>query len=470
MQNKTITLVIFFVLLALSASLGYLNLYGIQRVSADKNSFDQQYTLDAISEYGTLADAPLLSPIANPDGNGDYLVDWNDVTGAISYKLEEADNDQFTPSLLLYTGSVSQYPVTGQHSGTWYYRVLASDGGVDSPWSNTESVYVAPDTPTPTSTNTSTVTPTPTSTNTSTVTPTPTSTNTSTSTPTQTATNTSTSTPTQTATNTSTSTLTQTPTNTSTRTPTPTATNTSTRTPTQTLTNTSTSTPTQTNTFTPTPSPTKTSTPTAPPTPTKGNTFLPIAYNNPYGVYVLPISFYYVSHNTMFIIGEVSNNTSDSLTWVKVTVNFYKAGGNLASTGDTYMRPIDLPAWGKGCFSISMDVPLNWSYYQFTAPIYNKSGTSSGLTIFNDSGLYNLTSRDYDIVGQVRNDGNQRSTKVGVSGTLYNASGVPVGCNHASIADLDPGQISSFAINFLSYYRDYKDVSYYRLRVADDMP
>jgi hypothetical protein len=199
-------------------------------------------------------------------------------------------------------------------------------------------------------------------------------------------------------------------------------------------------------------------------------TFLPIVYNSPYGVYVLPISFHYVSHNTMFIIGEVLNNTSDSLTWVKVTVNFYKAGGNLASTGDTYMRPIDLPAWGKGCFSISMDVPLNWSYYQFTAPIYNKSGTSSSLTIFNDSGLYNSVNRDYDIVGQVRNDGNQRSSKGGVSGTLYNASGVPLGCNHVSSTDLDPGQISSFAINFLSYYRDYKDVSYYRLRVADDMP
>jgi hypothetical protein len=129
-----------------------------------------------------------------------------------------------------------------------------------------------------------------------------------------------------------------------------------------------------------------------------------------------------------------------------------------------------LPAWEKGCFSISMNVPPVWSYYQFEIPTYYISGTSSGLTILNDSGLYKSVNGDYDIVGQVRNDGNQRSTNVGVSGTLYNASGVPVGCNHGNSTDLDPGQISSFAINFLGYYRFYNDVSYYRLRVAGDLP
>jgi hypothetical protein len=174
----------------------------------------------------------------------------------------------------------------------------------------------------------------------------------------------------------------------------------------------------------------------------------------------------------MFIVGEVLNNTSDSLTWVKVTVNFYEASGHLAGTGHTYMWPLDLPAWEKGCFSISMEVPPNWSYYQFEAPTYNISSTSSDLTIFNDSGLYNYANGDYDIIGRVRNDGNQRSTSVRVGGTLYNVSGVPVGCNYAYVnsTPLDPGQISSFAINFWGYYRYYNDVTYYRLRVAGDLP
>ncbi len=31
---------------------------------------------------------------------------------------------------------------------------------------------------------------------------------------------------------------------------------------------------------------------------------------------------------------------------------------------------------------------------------------------------------------------------------------VSLGCNHVSSTDLDPGQISSFAINFLSYFME----------------
>jgi hypothetical protein len=201
-------------------------------------------------------------------------------------------------------------------------------------------------------------------------------------------------------------------------------------------------------------------------------TFLPTVNLSRYGVHVLPNSFYYESHDIMFIIGEVVNNTSDTLTWVDVAINLFDSGGGFVDASHTYMWPLDLPAWKKGCFKIYMDVPPNWSYYQFEIPTYYTSDTSSGLTIFNDSGLYKSYNGDYEILGQVRNDGNQPSNSVGVSGTLYNASGVPVGCERASInsSDLNPGQISSFAINFLGYYRSYNDVSYYRLRVAGDLP
>jgi hypothetical protein len=202
-------------------------------------------------------------------------------------------------------------------------------------------------------------------------------------------------------------------------------------------------------------------------------TFLPLVNLSKPGVQVLPSSFYYVSHDTMFIIGEVLNNTSDSVTVVEVTIDYFDTGGHLVDTGHAYLWPLDLPAWEKGCFNISMNVPPSWSYYQFKTPTYYISATSLGLTIFDDSGLYNPGGNgDYDIIGQVHNDGNQRSTVVGVSGTLYNVSGVPVGCEHANVnsTNLDPGQISSFAINFWGYYRDYKDVTFYKLRVAGNLP
>jgi titin len=96
---------------------------------------------------GVTPAAPVLAAISNPDGDGAYLVDWNGVAGATSYRLEEDDNAGFTSPTVRYTGSSSQYQVSGQGTGRWYYRVRASGAGGDSPWSNTESVGVVPATP-----------------------------------------------------------------------------------------------------------------------------------------------------------------------------------------------------------------------------------------------------------------------------------------------------------------------------------
>jgi len=88
--------------------------------------------------------APILYTISNPDGDGDYTVDWSDVTGANTYTLEEDDNADFTSPTTRYSGSDSQYAVSGQAAGTWYYRVKASNAAGDSPWSNVESITVQP--------------------------------------------------------------------------------------------------------------------------------------------------------------------------------------------------------------------------------------------------------------------------------------------------------------------------------------
>ncbi len=85
---------------------------------------------------------PILNDISNADGDGDYIVDWSDVTGADTYILEESDNADFTNPSTVYAGSDSEYTVSGQDGGIWYYRVKASGVAGDSDWSNTESVTV----------------------------------------------------------------------------------------------------------------------------------------------------------------------------------------------------------------------------------------------------------------------------------------------------------------------------------------
>jgi hypothetical protein len=89
----------------------------------------------------------VLAPISNPDGDGAYLVDWNDVPRATSYKLQQSSNPSFAPATAVYNGPNSQFSVTGQQGGTWYYRVLAANDKGEGPWSNTQSVVVKPGAP-----------------------------------------------------------------------------------------------------------------------------------------------------------------------------------------------------------------------------------------------------------------------------------------------------------------------------------
>jgi hypothetical protein len=85
---------------------------------------------------------PALGAISNPDGSGDYTVDWSDVPGAEFYILEEDDNPAFSTPITPYAGADSQVSITGQSVGTWYYRVRASCGAGDSDWSNPRSTVV----------------------------------------------------------------------------------------------------------------------------------------------------------------------------------------------------------------------------------------------------------------------------------------------------------------------------------------
>jgi hypothetical protein len=95
-----------------------------------------------IESTGVVPLAPVLEPIENADGDGDYLVDWAAVTNATSYRLEEDDNPEFTSPTVRYTGASTQYQVSGKGPGLWYYRVRASNGFGSSLWSDTQSAGV----------------------------------------------------------------------------------------------------------------------------------------------------------------------------------------------------------------------------------------------------------------------------------------------------------------------------------------
>jgi subtilisin family serine protease len=121
----------------------------IQSTAVDLGSpgWDQYFghgRIDALAAVGGSPGlgAPTLQPMSNPEDDGDYVVDWSDVADAASYTLQEDSAASFPLPQDRYVGPVSEFGVTGQGEGVWYYRVRASRGDCNSPWSNIESVTV----------------------------------------------------------------------------------------------------------------------------------------------------------------------------------------------------------------------------------------------------------------------------------------------------------------------------------------
>lgn len=84
----------------------------------------------------------ILNTIANDDRNGDYTVSWTQADGATNYILEEANDAAFTNPSVIYQGPNMSYEVKNHASGTVYYRVKATTTGLESGWSNVQSVVI----------------------------------------------------------------------------------------------------------------------------------------------------------------------------------------------------------------------------------------------------------------------------------------------------------------------------------------
>ena len=78
-----------------------------------------------------------------------FTANWNNVNGAIDYRLDVSTNNNFTTYVPGYqdldVGNVTSFPVTGLSAGTHYhYGVRANNGCAISPNSNVRSVKTKP--------------------------------------------------------------------------------------------------------------------------------------------------------------------------------------------------------------------------------------------------------------------------------------------------------------------------------------
>jgi hypothetical protein len=98
--------------------------------------------ISATPGTGVSLNPPSLIDPGTEDHDGIYYVNWSSVAGATSYVLEEDDNSGFTYPTESYSGSGISYQVTSKAKGTYYYRVKATTSGMESSWSNIESITV----------------------------------------------------------------------------------------------------------------------------------------------------------------------------------------------------------------------------------------------------------------------------------------------------------------------------------------
>jgi hypothetical protein len=219
--------------------------------------------------------------------------------------------------------------------------------------------------------------------------------------------------------------------------------------------------------LTPTPSPTPLSTPTPTPTLTPTATSTPL----PAGVLILSSNTIVPYGNTLYVIGEVLNNTGSSVGFVRINATLRDANGNVVDSDYSYAFITIISAGMKSPFRVIFFSPPSWSTYDLVATWDTTSAQTYPLELLNSTSYFD----DYDefhVVGEVRNQYSEDRTSVEAYVTLYNVYGqvIGVGSTYTNPNDLVPGQTASFDVGISSWVGapDRNQVASFALLVLDD--
>lgn len=180
-------------------------------------------------------------------------------------------------------------------------------------------------------------------------------------------------------------------------------------------------------------------------------------------------NFFSYSGKLLFIVGEIKNNSSQYLRFIKAGGSIFSNDGKLVDADSTYTYKSTLAPGEKTCFKLMFSNTEGATHYYLEQPTYSSIGAPlPKITPYNHSGFYNQTYNRYEIVGMLRNDSGHSVSYVQPVATLYNSAGEVIGCDYTFVnsTHLAAGQSSAFKINFS--WNDYHDVALYRLQVNND--
>jgi hypothetical protein len=199
--------------------------------------------------------------------------------------------------------------------------------------------------------------------------------------------------------------------------------------------------PTQTPTPTNTPSPTPTLTPTPTQTPTLTST--PVSS----GVVVLSsyASVPYEWSSSLYIVGEVINNTASNVRSVQISGTLRDTNGNVVDSDYTYSDIYVLSSGMKSPFLMIFFDPPPWATYELVVTWSTTSEQPYSLEILNYNSYFDSYDA-YHVVGEIRNQYAENRTFIEAYVTIYDIHGkvIGVGSSYTNPYNLTPGQTASF--------------------------
>ena len=200
--------------------------------------------------------------------------------------------------------------------------------------------------------------------------------------------------------------------------------------------------------------------------------FLPLALrSDEQQVKILNNSSMYIEKSEieiLHIVGEIANDSPDSIHNISLTALLYPANGTTAITTIHASPFISALAPGeKTCFNLYLEKPKAYARYEFAKLSYEVGAkpTSTFETRQVTAG-WDEDNDWYMLSGQVQNVGATPSAEARVIATLYDANGTVIGCDQTFVSyeSENPFSVGTFSLYFMD--RLYDQVNAYRLQVV----
>jgi len=205
--------------------------------------------------------------------------------------------------------------------------------------------------------------------------------------------------------------------------------------------------------------------------------FLPLAFRTlGEQVTILPNSRMYLEKSgdeleILHIVGEIANGTPNPVQNLSLTAVLYPANGTAALTTIHASPFITALAPGeKTCFNLYLEKPADYARYELTSLTYASSDELvSSFELSQVQAGWDKANAWYALNGQVRNSGSIPTSDVRVIATLYNSTGIVIGCEqtYANLAGEDPFSAGTFSLTFLDLPQS-ETIASYRVQGAGD--